>query len=292
MTDLPHGNRLGRALCELIEHLPTDRLPQHGVANATIIVTVEETKLRNGAGEALLDTGGSLSVGETRRLACNAGPGLDRGTSPHPLERRRSDRPRQRLLVVFVPPPPDPSGRWDLTLAPDGITDVIPPTRIDPNEDPSATNASNPDPASPGVSREVGVMSPSMSRGAHRVLTGLGRGWHNPVRLWIDFEANRIYLDLAFEPRASDSVSAVHQPSISCEDHGIPKIGIGDPTGVLRYLSARGRLAPEPAVFVEFHDVCDRHLDHRQTRCRCPEILRPPEPPAAGHRARVLLSHA
>ncbi len=73
IEDLPYGNRLGRALCELIEHLPTDGHPQHGVTNATIVVTIDEAKLRAGAGEALLDTGGSLSVGETRRLACNAG---------------------------------------------------------------------------------------------------------------------------------------------------------------------------------------------------------------------------
>ena len=73
IEDLPYGNRLGRALCELIEHLPTDGHPQHGVTNATIVVTIDETKLRAGAGEATLDTGGSLSVGETRRLACNAG---------------------------------------------------------------------------------------------------------------------------------------------------------------------------------------------------------------------------
>ncbi|MFY9916402.1 MAG: DUF222 domain-containing protein, partial [Nocardioidaceae bacterium] len=73
LCDLPYGNRLGQALCELIEHLPTDGHPQHGATNISLVVTVEETRLRTGAGEAVLDTGGSLSVGETRRLACNAG---------------------------------------------------------------------------------------------------------------------------------------------------------------------------------------------------------------------------
>ncbi len=73
VEQLPYGNRLGRALCELIEHLPTDGHPQHGVANATIVVTVDEDQLRAGAGKALLDTGGAISIGETRRLACNAG---------------------------------------------------------------------------------------------------------------------------------------------------------------------------------------------------------------------------
>ena len=179
--DLPYGNRLGRALCELIEHLPTDGHPQHGVANATIVVTVDETKLRNGAGEALLDTGGSLSVGETRRLACNAGllPIVLSGESKIldlGMTRRLFDR-HQRLALatrdqgcVFPgcerPPawteahhripwsqggPTDidngcllcsfhhhliHQGEWDLTLAPDGITEVIPPTRIDPQRRP------------------------------------------------------------------------------------------------------------------------------------------------------------
>ena len=73
VDDLPYGNRLGQALCEVIEHLPADGHPQHGVANATIVVTVDETRLRHGAGKALLDTGGAISGGETRRLVCNAG---------------------------------------------------------------------------------------------------------------------------------------------------------------------------------------------------------------------------
>ncbi len=176
VEELPHGNRLGRALCELVEHLPTDGHPQHGVANATIVVTVDETKLRAGAGEALLDTGGSLSVGETRRLACNAGilpivmagqsKILDLGTT-----RRLFDRHQRMALAtrdqgcVFPGCERPPAwceahhripwseggatdidngcllcsfhhhlihqGEWDLTLALDGITEVIPPPRID-----------------------------------------------------------------------------------------------------------------------------------------------------------------
>ncbi len=82
VEDLPYGNRLGRALCELIEHLPVDGHPQHGVANATIVVTVDETKLRAGAGEAVLDTGGSH---------------LGRGDPTAGLQRR---------------PPPDGPGGW------------------------------------------------------------------------------------------------------------------------------------------------------------------------------------
>ncbi|MDQ3484596.1 MAG: HNH endonuclease [Actinomycetota bacterium] len=72
-TQLPYGQRLGRAFCELIEHLPTDQLPQHGVTNATLVVTIDSDKLACGVREATLATGGSISAGEARRLACNAG---------------------------------------------------------------------------------------------------------------------------------------------------------------------------------------------------------------------------
>jgi hypothetical protein len=71
--ELPYPNRLGRAFCELIEHLPTDGLPSSGTTNATIVVTIDEAKLRRGLGEATLDTGAATSSGEARRLACNAG---------------------------------------------------------------------------------------------------------------------------------------------------------------------------------------------------------------------------
>jgi len=64
---------MGRALCELVEHLPADGLPSHGTTNATIVVTIDEHKLRNELGEATLDTGWSISASEARRLACNAG---------------------------------------------------------------------------------------------------------------------------------------------------------------------------------------------------------------------------
>jgi hypothetical protein len=61
----------GQAFCELLEHLPTDRL--HGKVAATVVVTVDEAVLRGALKTAGLDTGGSLSAGETRRLACGAG---------------------------------------------------------------------------------------------------------------------------------------------------------------------------------------------------------------------------
>ncbi len=70
---LTYSQRRGRAFLELIEHLPTVKLPQHGVANAQIVVTLDANTLGTGVGEATLDTGGAISASEARRLACNAG---------------------------------------------------------------------------------------------------------------------------------------------------------------------------------------------------------------------------
>jgi hypothetical protein len=61
----------GLAFCEVIEHLPTDRL--HTKTAATIVVTIDEAQLRGRLEAAGLDTGESISAGEARRLACNAG---------------------------------------------------------------------------------------------------------------------------------------------------------------------------------------------------------------------------
>ena len=70
---LTQRKRLGRAFCELLEHLPTDRLPQHGVANASLVVTIPLDTLRSQAGEGVLSTGTPISASQARRLACNAG---------------------------------------------------------------------------------------------------------------------------------------------------------------------------------------------------------------------------
>jgi hypothetical protein len=70
---LTYGQRMGQAFCELLEHLPTDELPHHGVGNATIVVTIDSDKLACGVGEAILTTGTAVSAAQCRRLACNAG---------------------------------------------------------------------------------------------------------------------------------------------------------------------------------------------------------------------------
>jgi hypothetical protein len=69
---LSYQQRLGRALVELVEHLPTDELPTAGGLNATVVVTVSLESLRAGLGAAVLDTGTEISPGQARRLACNA----------------------------------------------------------------------------------------------------------------------------------------------------------------------------------------------------------------------------
>lgn len=81
----------GEAFCELIEHLPTDHL--HPRTAATLVVTVAEDTLRDALRVAHLDTGGALSAGEARRLACTSGilPAVLGGASL-PLDLGRSSR--------------------------------------------------------------------------------------------------------------------------------------------------------------------------------------------------------
>jgi hypothetical protein len=81
----------GEAFCELLEHLPTDHL--HPKTAATLVVTLEESTLREALKVAHLDTGESLSAGEVRRLACTARllPAVLDGASV-PLDLGRSAR--------------------------------------------------------------------------------------------------------------------------------------------------------------------------------------------------------
>ena len=69
---ITYGNRLGLALMEMVEHLPTERLPQSGGVSATVVVSMTLDQLRSGLGTAVLDTGIEVSAGQARRLACNA----------------------------------------------------------------------------------------------------------------------------------------------------------------------------------------------------------------------------
>lgn len=62
--------RLGAAFCEILEHLPSDG---HGSVGVTLLVRMDFEHLLDQLGSARLDTGVTISAGEARRLACNAG---------------------------------------------------------------------------------------------------------------------------------------------------------------------------------------------------------------------------
>ena len=70
---LSRDRRWGIALCELIEHLPTDALPQHGGLAATLTVTIDHERLKTELATATLSTGTDITAAQARRLACNAG---------------------------------------------------------------------------------------------------------------------------------------------------------------------------------------------------------------------------
>lgn len=68
----PYSQRLGEAFIALLERLPTELLPQHGGSATTLVVTIDHAQLRDDLGAAELHTGGRISAGEARRLACTA----------------------------------------------------------------------------------------------------------------------------------------------------------------------------------------------------------------------------
>ena len=70
---LPQHRLLGEAFCSLMEAIDPDRLPRHGGAATTVVVTIDYDALHTGLGVATLAGGGRITAGEARRLACNAG---------------------------------------------------------------------------------------------------------------------------------------------------------------------------------------------------------------------------
>ncbi|MGZ8718800.1 MAG: DUF222 domain-containing protein [Aeromicrobium sp.] len=62
-----HVQRMGLAFLELIEHLPSDKLP---VGSTTLTVNFDHSQLVSGIGAATLSTGTRISINEVRRLAC------------------------------------------------------------------------------------------------------------------------------------------------------------------------------------------------------------------------------
>lgn len=67
------GHRLaGEAFVALLERVDPQRLPLHGGAATTVVVTIDLDSLRDGLGEAVLGDGTRITAGEARRLACRA----------------------------------------------------------------------------------------------------------------------------------------------------------------------------------------------------------------------------
>ncbi|WP_134739781.1 HNH endonuclease signature motif containing protein [Nocardioides sp. 503] len=67
----PHG--MGLALIDYIDRYPTNKLPQAGGMDATVVVTMSLETLLGGLEAAQLDTGTRISPGLARRMACEAG---------------------------------------------------------------------------------------------------------------------------------------------------------------------------------------------------------------------------
>ncbi len=100
----PAPERMGRAFCEWIERYPTDRLPHAGGVSATVVVTIPVETLLGGLKPGVLDTGTTISPGQARRLACEAGiiPMVLNGQS-QPLDvgrRRRFHTKPMRLAIA------------------------------------------------------------------------------------------------------------------------------------------------------------------------------------------------
>lgn len=69
----PYAVRLGRAFESFLEDVDPRGMPLHGGSATSVVVLVEEEKLRAGVGVATTANGQTLSIGQARRLACKAG---------------------------------------------------------------------------------------------------------------------------------------------------------------------------------------------------------------------------
>ncbi|TSD55556.1 DUF222 domain-containing protein [Aeromicrobium piscarium] len=71
-----YTTRVGQGFCELIERVPTDRLPNHGGNNVLVTVNMNledlEQPIEDAAPGIITTDGTRMSPGEVRRLACDA----------------------------------------------------------------------------------------------------------------------------------------------------------------------------------------------------------------------------
>ena len=97
------GHRMGAAFMDYVEARSTSPVPRSGGVAATVVVTMDLETLLGGIRAASLDTGGRISAGEARRLACTAGiiPAVLGGPSV-PLDvgrKRRFHTEAQRIAM-------------------------------------------------------------------------------------------------------------------------------------------------------------------------------------------------
>ena len=102
--DLTYSQRMGRAFCHWIEHIPTDGLPTTGGTPATLTINLNYDTLTSQVAAATLATGTRISAAEVRRLACTHHilPRVLDGASI-PLDQGRAKRlftPAQRLAMA------------------------------------------------------------------------------------------------------------------------------------------------------------------------------------------------
>ena len=102
---LPRAQRMGLAFTELINHLPTESLPQAGGLAATVAVTIDLDDLRTGQGVATTTSGTTISATKAQRLACNAHLvalylDSDSRVLDHGMTRRLFDRHQRLALAV------------------------------------------------------------------------------------------------------------------------------------------------------------------------------------------------
>nr|WP_276310084.1 HNH endonuclease signature motif containing protein [Nocardioides speluncae] len=72
-TATPQHRARGQAFCALLEHLDPSKLPDHGGAATTVMVTIDRESLTRGlASGGLVGTDDKITAGEARRLACTA----------------------------------------------------------------------------------------------------------------------------------------------------------------------------------------------------------------------------
>jgi hypothetical protein len=70
---VPHDQRQGLALQTLLESLDPEHLPLKAGAGTTLVITMDYADLAAGVGVGTLPDGTPISVGQVRRLACQAG---------------------------------------------------------------------------------------------------------------------------------------------------------------------------------------------------------------------------